>query len=121
MYGRNPIRSYHMKHTATVYSFDVSWKTNVETTEAALYSSIPCYGYRMNTNKLETLLGVGSQGRWKVLFPLTFSGSDVDIKTGYTVVFTRDGVARKLKVENVFKHAQSHVEVEAVEDEPTRN
>lgn len=111
-------RAICFPHSANVYSFTVAIGSHVETTETSLYSSIPCYGERVTSNLIETILGVDSKGRWKVNFPLTFSGSGVTIKEGYTFFLTGDdGIERKMAVETVNIFASTHISVEANEDD----
>ena len=123
MKGCRPVipRATYFPHSANVYSFDVAAGSHIETTETALYSAIPCYGERVTSNLIETLLGVDSKGRWRVLFPLTFSGSSATVKEGYTLFLTADdGIQRKLRIETVNKYASTHIEVEANEDDAYR-
>ena len=111
-------RATYFPHSADVYSFTVAIGSHVETSEVAAYESIPCYGERVTSNLIETLLGTDSKGRWKVNFPLTFEDAAVTIKEGYTFFLTGDdGIERKMAVETVNIHASTHISVEANEDD----
>lgn len=116
MIFHSPLHGFHFEHTADVYSIATELKGHVEVDKDPLYTSIPCYGYKVSNSLAKLLLGDTMIDRYKIIFPLTFSDSDVVIGEHYKVHLTKDGVTKKFEVESVTKFPTSHIECDVKED-----
>lgn len=101
--------------SADIYAIATELKGHVELEKETLYSSVPCYAYKISNNLLKILLGDTIIDRWKIIFPLQYDGNDLSIKEQYKVHLQKNGNKKKLKVETV-SYFPSHIEIEAVED-----
>ena len=113
----SPLHGVHFEHTADVWSVATELKGHVEVDKDPLYSSIPCYGYKVSNSLTKLLLGDTMIDRYKIIFPLTFNGTDVVIGEHYKVHLTKDGATKKFEVESVTRYPASHIEVDVVEDD----
>jgi hypothetical protein len=112
----SPITSHYLQDTADVYAYATEAKGHVEVSKDPLYDSIPCYAYKMSSTFTRIMLGDLAVDRWKIIFPLTFNGSDVEIKEHFKVHLTKHGSVSKLRIESMSPHPSTHIEAEAVKD-----
>lgn len=115
-YFNSPVKGYSLQNTANVWSYTSEYKGHTELSKDAFYTAIPCYGHKIANAIAKLILGDSVIDRWKIIFPLTFSGSAVTIGEKSKIHLIKDGVTHKLEAEFVTKYPSSHIEVEAKED-----